>query len=347
MITAPNMLHVEIASAAAAAGKAVFCEKPVGGTPAQVAAAERAARHVTTGVGYNYRWAPLVQYAKALIDAGSIGTITNYRGRFLSCYGNDPLGALSWRYLVDEGGYGVSSDLLSHSVDLAHFLVGEIVEVVGVAGDVHHRTTAAGAGRHALRPWRGRWPNRRGHQRGLRRRHRPLRQRRARHVRVVTHDGRPREPERVRRPRHARLAVVEPRAAQRAGRSKNRTARTKRPSSHPRIHDGVRRRALRRPRGVRAGPGQPDRLRGSRHDRGPPFPDRGRRAPGVRPRLRRRPRLRQGAGGAARVVGDEVLDARHRHCVPRPRYERPRSDWPTPSLALALAAHGGAGSDGQ
>ncbi len=149
VITAPNMLHVEIASAAAAAGKAVFCEKPVGGTPAQVAAAERAARHVTTGVGYNYRWAPLVQYAKALIDAGSIGTITNYRGRFLSCYGNDPLGALSWRYLVDEGGYGVSSDLLSHSVDLAHFLVGEIVEVVGVAGTfITERPLPAPGGTH-------------------------------------------------------------------------------------------------------------------------------------------------------------------------------------------------------
>ena len=50
-------------------------------------------RHVVTGVGYNYRWAPLVQYAKSLVDAGRLGRITNYRGRFLSCYGNDPLGA--------------------------------------------------------------------------------------------------------------------------------------------------------------------------------------------------------------------------------------------------------------
>ena len=95
VVTAPNMLHVEISSAAAAAGKAVFCEKPVGGTPAQIAAAERAARHVTTGVGYNYRWAPLVQCARELIADGRLGTITNYRGRFLSCYGNDPLGVLS------------------------------------------------------------------------------------------------------------------------------------------------------------------------------------------------------------------------------------------------------------
>ncbi len=134
VITAPNMLHVDIAVAAAAAGKAVFCEKPVGGTPAQArtAAHAAAAAGVTTGVGYNYRWAPLVQHAAELIRSGRIGTVTNYRGRFLSCYGADPLGSLSWRYLVDEGGYGVTSDLLSHTIDLAHFLVGPITEVVGL-----------------------------------------------------------------------------------------------------------------------------------------------------------------------------------------------------------------------
>jgi predicted dehydrogenase len=42
--TAPNMLHLEIVEAAAAAGKAILCEKPVGGTPDQTARAELAAR---------------------------------------------------------------------------------------------------------------------------------------------------------------------------------------------------------------------------------------------------------------------------------------------------------------
>ncbi|MBA2388381.1 MAG: Gfo/Idh/MocA family oxidoreductase [Acidimicrobiia bacterium] len=131
VVTAPNMLHVEIVTAAAAAGKAVFCEKPVGGTPAQTVAAEHAARHVVSGVGYNYRWAPLVQHARSVIGNGGIGQITNYRGRFLSCYGNDPLGVLSWRFLSDEAGHGVSTDLLSHAIDLAMHLVAPITEVVG------------------------------------------------------------------------------------------------------------------------------------------------------------------------------------------------------------------------
>ena len=131
-IAAPNMVHVELVEAAAQAGKHVFCEKPVGGTPEQTVRAERAARRagVNSGVGYNYRWAPLVQYTRDLVASGALGTITNYRGRFFSMYGSDPLGLLSWRFKLDEGGHGVTSDLLSHAVDLAHMLVGPIARVV-------------------------------------------------------------------------------------------------------------------------------------------------------------------------------------------------------------------------
>ncbi|MGZ0228892.1 MAG: Gfo/Idh/MocA family protein [Acidimicrobiales bacterium] len=132
-ICAPNMFHEPIAIAAAAAGKHVFCEKPVGGTPEQTVRIEAAARAagVITGVGYNYRWAPLVQYAKQLIQDGSIGDITNYHGRFFTMYGSDPMGLLSWRFQLDGAGHGVSSDILSHSIDLAHMLVGPIEKVVG------------------------------------------------------------------------------------------------------------------------------------------------------------------------------------------------------------------------
>ena len=150
-ITAPNMLHIEMVEAAAAAGKQIFCEKPVGGTPAQTVAAERAARRagVTTGVGYNYRWAPLVQYARQLISSGAIGTVTNYYGRFFSMYGSDPLGLLSWRFLVDEAGHGVSTDILSHSVDLAHSLIGPIDRVVGTGETfIKQRPLQSGSGTH-------------------------------------------------------------------------------------------------------------------------------------------------------------------------------------------------------
>jgi predicted dehydrogenase len=132
-IAAPNMVHVELVEAAATAGKAVFCEKPVGGTPEQVVRAAQAARAagVINGVGFNYRWAPLVRYAAELIAGGELGDITNYRGRFFSMYGSDPLGVNSWRFQLDQAGFGVTSDLLSHSVDLAHMLLGPITRVSG------------------------------------------------------------------------------------------------------------------------------------------------------------------------------------------------------------------------
>ncbi|MBV9942145.1 MAG: Gfo/Idh/MocA family oxidoreductase [Solirubrobacterales bacterium] len=147
-IAAPNMLHVQLVEAAAQAGKAVFCEKPVGGTPEQVVRAAQAARRagVRSGVGYNYRWAPLVQYARELIANGELGEITNYRGRFFSMYGADPLGVNSWRFQLDQAGYGATSDLLSHAVDLAHMLLGPIIRVSGTLETFIRERPAPGDG---------------------------------------------------------------------------------------------------------------------------------------------------------------------------------------------------------
>ena len=150
-VTAPNMLHVPMIQAAAAAGKAIFSEKPIGGTPAQTVEAYVAASAagVLTGVGYNYLWSPLVLHARELISSGALGEITHCRGRFLSMYGSDEMGLLTWRFKLDEGGYGVSSDILSHSVSLAQFLVGGIHEVVGMQHTViTQRPVPQGAASH-------------------------------------------------------------------------------------------------------------------------------------------------------------------------------------------------------
>lgn len=150
-VTAPNMWHEQFSIAAVEAGKHVFCEKPVGGTPEETVRIEKAARDagVITGVGYNYRWAPLVRHAKDLIDSGRLGEITNYRGRFFSMYGSDPLGTLSWRFLLDEAGYGVSTDILSHAVDMAHMLIGPISSVSGTMETfIDQRPLPRGEGTH-------------------------------------------------------------------------------------------------------------------------------------------------------------------------------------------------------
>jgi predicted dehydrogenase len=131
-VTAPNGMHLEINRAAAQAGKHILCEKPVGRDPDETvesAAAARAAG-IVTGVGYNYRWAPVVQYARQLIASGRLGRITHYHGRFLNGYAGDPNGFLSWRF-EREHGLGALSDLMSHVIDMAHMLAGPMNRVVG------------------------------------------------------------------------------------------------------------------------------------------------------------------------------------------------------------------------
>jgi predicted dehydrogenase len=133
-VTAPNALHQELTEAAAAAGKHIFCEKPVGFSPNATAAIEHAARKagIISGCGYNYRWVPLVQHTKRLVAEGRLGQLTHYRGRFFSMYGRDRLGVLSWRFLQDQAGYGVLMDLMSHAIDMAHHLAGPVTRLVAL-----------------------------------------------------------------------------------------------------------------------------------------------------------------------------------------------------------------------
>lgn len=134
-IATPNSLHVEIVQAAAAAGKHIFCEKPVGRVPQETAQVEAIAHEagVLSFVGFNYRWAPLVIHAKKLIDEGKLGDLTHFRGRFFSMYGSDPMGLLSWRFDKEISGYGVLGDIMAHVMDMALFLTGPVKRVVSTS----------------------------------------------------------------------------------------------------------------------------------------------------------------------------------------------------------------------
>ncbi len=130
-ITAPNFLHSEMALAAAAAGKHIWVEKPLGRSPEETLETVRGviATGVRTIVGLNYRHAPAVQYARRLIESGQLGRINHYRSQFLASYAADPRGGLSWRFSRELAGYGILYDLMSHEVDLAQFLLGPIRRV--------------------------------------------------------------------------------------------------------------------------------------------------------------------------------------------------------------------------
>jgi predicted dehydrogenase len=122
-VTAPNFLHREIGAAFAAVGKHIWIEKPVGLSAAD-ARAITGPGQVT--VGFNYRHAPAVAKARALLAAGAIGTVRHARFSFLSDYAASPDDALTWRFERERGGHGVLGDLGSHAVDLIRHLLGEI-----------------------------------------------------------------------------------------------------------------------------------------------------------------------------------------------------------------------------
>jgi predicted dehydrogenase len=131
-ICTPPGTHAEIASAAAAAGKAVICEKPLAVTYAQASAMAEVARNarVLNAVGFNYRRLPAVSLMKRMVDAGAVGKVRLLRATWLSDEFVDPAIPHDWRFDHSMGGSTIA-DLGSHLIDMATWIVGDIAEVCG------------------------------------------------------------------------------------------------------------------------------------------------------------------------------------------------------------------------
>jgi predicted dehydrogenase len=129
----PNSLHAEPTIAAAEAGKHVICEKPLGRTADE--SFEIWQRVAAAGVkhlcAFNYRFVPANRLARDMIEAGELGEIRHFRGRYLQDWGDDP-SLDTWRFHVGEAGSGALGDLGAHVVDLARSLVGEFESVSAV-----------------------------------------------------------------------------------------------------------------------------------------------------------------------------------------------------------------------
>jgi predicted dehydrogenase len=130
-ITAPNALHKEMSLAAIAAGKHVYCEKPLAPLAQDASEMADAAEiaGVKTQVGFNYLCNPMLQLARAMIESGELGEIRGYRGLHAEDYMADASGPFTFRH--DPAGGGALADLGSHALATAEFLLGPVTEVMG------------------------------------------------------------------------------------------------------------------------------------------------------------------------------------------------------------------------
>lgn len=128
-ICTPPGTHAEIATAAAHAGKAVICEKPLALDYEEAARAVQAVRTagVPNAVGFNYRRLPAVSLMKKMVDDGAVGKIRLVRATWLSDEFVDPAIPFDWRFDRDMGGTTIA-DLGSHLVDMTTWMAGPIAE---------------------------------------------------------------------------------------------------------------------------------------------------------------------------------------------------------------------------
>jgi predicted dehydrogenase len=153
-VAGPNFTHRDVAVAAAGAGKHLWLEKPAGRnlreTREIAAAVENAG--VATAVGFNYRNAPAVELARDMVAGGRIGEVRHVRFYVLGDYCAHPDGALTWRFVRDLAGSGVTGDLGSHGLDLAQYVVGPITRVLADSSTfISARPEAVGVASHFSR----------------------------------------------------------------------------------------------------------------------------------------------------------------------------------------------------
>lgn len=131
VIALPPKYHRDIAEAAFALGKPVFCEKPLGGSLADAQAMADAAQKsgVTNMIGFNYIRTPASQFARKLISDGFIGDVTWFRGEHTEDFYADPQSPFTWRGV--DAANGTMGDLAPHMINAALALIGPIDQVMG------------------------------------------------------------------------------------------------------------------------------------------------------------------------------------------------------------------------
>jgi len=129
VIATPSALHAAQSLQALTAGKAVFCQKPLGRTAHEVRAVVKASRKANKllAVDLSYRYTKAFAAMYETILNGEIGTIYAVNLVFHNAYGPDK----EWFYDIKRSGGGCVMDLGVHLVDMALCCLG-FPEVSGV-----------------------------------------------------------------------------------------------------------------------------------------------------------------------------------------------------------------------
>ncbi len=150
-VAAPNHAHRMLVEAAARAGRAVLCEKPMATTLADaeamvIACARAGVRYATA---FYQRFHSAHQVMARLIAEGRLGTVTAVRVVYACWLPADWAGTEgdNWRIDPNRAGGGALMDLAPHGLDLAAMLLREpLVDVAAMSqGRVHHYGVEDGA----------------------------------------------------------------------------------------------------------------------------------------------------------------------------------------------------------
>ncbi len=138
----PNYLHFAINKAALTAGKHVLSEKPLTRTSRESAELVALAKKtgVVTAVNYNYRFYPLIQHARLMVQQGDLGDIILLHGHYLQDWLYYPTD-YNWRLEPRlSGASRAVADIGTHWCDLVQFITGlKIASVCANLKTVHPR----------------------------------------------------------------------------------------------------------------------------------------------------------------------------------------------------------------
>lgn len=142
VIATPPRTHLDMVMACIAAGKPVFCEKPLGASADEsrrmTEAVERAG--LPNMIGFNYIRTPASQLARQIIASGEIGEVIQVTAEHVEDYLHDPALPASWRTRIATGTEaGALGDVAPHIVNACLRLVGPIASLVADTNIVHAR----------------------------------------------------------------------------------------------------------------------------------------------------------------------------------------------------------------